>query len=160
MAPLWKCLQLSVDLSISRAYQEELQALSGVQRELEITVREKSSLQMELSTLEGKYRVMETLRDSQQTELQSLKVGDRVKLGHVSGSTHTFSHTHTSAAPPGDAVGPGVDPKPCAGEPARRPGGEPLAPRARGAAEGRDPCWGNGTQAAAQHRSGAQGLLE
>lgn len=55
-------------------YQEELQALSGVRRELDLTVREKSSLQMELTTLEGKYRVMETLRDSQQAELQSLKV--------------------------------------------------------------------------------------
>lgn len=55
-------------------YQEELQALSGVRSELETTIREKSNLQRELSTLEGKYRVMETLRDSQETELQSLKV--------------------------------------------------------------------------------------
>lgn len=29
---------------------------------------------MELSNLEGKYKVMETLRDSQETELQTLKV--------------------------------------------------------------------------------------
>lgn len=86
----WKHLQLSVDVSISRVYQEELQALSGVQRELDITTREKSNLQMELSTLEGKYRVMETLRDSQQTELQSLKVRNRVKLGHVSARRRTF----------------------------------------------------------------------
>lgn len=35
---------------------------------------EKSSLQVELSNLEGKYKVMETLRDSQETELQTLKV--------------------------------------------------------------------------------------
>lgn len=57
-----------------RVYQEELQALSGVRSELETTIREKSNLQRELETLEGKYRVMETLRDSQETELQSLKV--------------------------------------------------------------------------------------
>uniref|UniRef100_A0A8D3D733 Kinesin-like protein n=1 Tax=Scophthalmus maximus TaxID=52904 RepID=A0A8D3D733_SCOMX len=33
-----------------------------------------STLQKELSNLEGKYKVMETLRDSQETELQTLKV--------------------------------------------------------------------------------------
>lgn len=81
---------------MSREYQEELQALSGVQRELDLTIREKSGLQTELSTLEGKYRVMETLRDSQQTELQSLKVAHRVKQGHVSGSTRHFSNIHAS----------------------------------------------------------------
>lgn len=55
-------------------YQEELQALSGVRSELDMTTREKNILQKELSTLEGKYRVMETLRESQETELQTLKV--------------------------------------------------------------------------------------
>lgn len=59
-------------------YREELEALSGVQRELEISTREKSSLQMALSALEGKYRVIETLRDTQQTELDSLKVRNGV----------------------------------------------------------------------------------
>lgn len=142
-------------------YQEELQALSGVQRELDITTREKSNLQMELSTLESKYRVMETLRDSQQTELQSLKVGNRVPLGHVSRiEMHVSEYSHPSATPPGDAVGPGVDPEPRAGEPAGRPGGDPLPPGACGPAERRAACRGDGTQAATQHCSGAQGSLE
>ncbi|XP_037618768.1 LOW QUALITY PROTEIN: carboxy-terminal kinesin 2-like, partial [Sebastes umbrosus] len=35
---------------------------------------EKSTLEKELSNLEGKYKVMETLRDSQETELQTLKM--------------------------------------------------------------------------------------
>lgn len=35
---------------------------------------DKSTLQKELSNLEGKYKVMETLRDSQETELQTLKM--------------------------------------------------------------------------------------
>lgn len=55
-------------------YEEELQALTGVRDELELVSSEKSSLQVELSNLEGKYKVMETLRDSQETELQTLKV--------------------------------------------------------------------------------------
>lgn len=59
---------------ISRTYEEELQVLCGVQDELEKVSSEKSTLQKELSNLEGKYKVMETLRDSQETELQTLKV--------------------------------------------------------------------------------------
>lgn len=55
-------------------YEEELQALSGVREELEKVSSDKSTLQKELSNLEGKYKVMETLRDSQETELQTLKV--------------------------------------------------------------------------------------
>ncbi|XP_008329180.1 kinesin-like protein KIFC1 isoform X2 [Cynoglossus semilaevis] len=55
-------------------YEEELQALTGVRDELELVSSEKSSLQVELSNLEGKYKVMETLRDSQETELQTLKM--------------------------------------------------------------------------------------
>lgn len=55
-------------------YEEELQALSGVREELEKVSSDKSTLQKELSDLEGKYKVMETLRDSQETELQTLKV--------------------------------------------------------------------------------------
>ena len=56
-------------------YEEELQALSGVRDELEKVSSDKSTLQTEFSNLEGKYKVMETLRDSQETELQTLKVG-------------------------------------------------------------------------------------
>ncbi|XP_037650566.1 kinesin-like protein KIFC1 [Sebastes umbrosus] len=55
-------------------YEEELQALSGVRNELEKVSSEKSTLEKELSNLEGKYKVMETLRDSQETELQTLKM--------------------------------------------------------------------------------------
>ncbi len=54
--------------------EKELQALSGVRDELERVSSDKSTLQKELSNLEGKYKVMETLRDSQETELQTLKV--------------------------------------------------------------------------------------
>ncbi|KAM9737982.1 kinesin-like protein KIFC1 [Menidia menidia] len=55
-------------------YELKLQALSGVREELEKVSSDKSSLQKELSNLEGKYKVMETLRDSQETELQTLKM--------------------------------------------------------------------------------------
>lgn len=57
-----------------RTYEEELQGLSGVRDELKAVSSEKTTLQKELSNLEGKYKVMETLRDSQETELQTLKV--------------------------------------------------------------------------------------
>nr|QDD67327.1 kinesin protein KIFC1 [Larimichthys polyactis] len=53
-------------------YEDELHALLGVRDELEKVSSDKSTLQKELSNLEGKYRVMETLRDSQETELQTL----------------------------------------------------------------------------------------
>lgn len=55
-------------------YEDELHALSGVRDELEKVSSDKSTLQKELSNLEGKYKVMETLRDSQETELQTLTV--------------------------------------------------------------------------------------
>lgn len=64
---------LSLSLIFSE-YEVELQILSGVRDELEKVMSDKSTLQKELSNLEGKYRVMETLRDSQETELQTLKV--------------------------------------------------------------------------------------
>ncbi|XP_029023608.1 kinesin-like protein KIFC1 isoform X2 [Betta splendens] len=54
-------------------YELELQILSGVRDELEKVSSDKSTLQKELSNLEGKYRVMETLRESQDMELQTLK---------------------------------------------------------------------------------------
>ena len=46
----------------------------GVRDDLEKVSGIKSLLEKELSNLEGKYKVMETLRDSQETELQTLKV--------------------------------------------------------------------------------------
>ncbi|KAM6973853.1 kinesin-like protein KIFC1 [Tautogolabrus adspersus] len=55
-------------------YEEKLQALSGVQAELEQVCSDKGTLEKELSNLEAKYKVMETLRDSQETELQTLKM--------------------------------------------------------------------------------------
>ncbi|XP_076006010.1 kinesin-like protein KIFC1 [Genypterus blacodes] len=55
-------------------YEEELQALSGVRDELERVVSDKSTLQTELSNLEEQHKVMVTLRDSQETELQTLKM--------------------------------------------------------------------------------------
>lgn len=61
-------------LFVLRAYEEDLQVLSGVRDELETVSSEKTALQKELSNLEGKYKVMETLRDSQETELQTFKV--------------------------------------------------------------------------------------
>lgn len=39
---------------------------------------DKSALQKELSNLEDRYKVMETLRDSQETELQTLKVSSQL----------------------------------------------------------------------------------
>lgn len=48
--------------------------LSGVRNEVENVTNEKSLLQTKLSNLEESYRVMETLRNSQETELQALKV--------------------------------------------------------------------------------------
>lgn len=57
-----------------RTYEEQLQLLSGVQDELERVSTEKATLQKELSGLESKYSVVETLRSSQETELQTLKV--------------------------------------------------------------------------------------
>lgn len=68
---LIKCLVFAADF---REYLEELQLLSGVRDELEKVSGDRSALQKELSNLEAKYKVMETLRDSQETELQTLKV--------------------------------------------------------------------------------------
>lgn len=67
------CVLLNV-FSFPSENEKELQALSGVRDELERVSSDKSALQKELSNLEGKYKVMETLRDSQETELQTLKV--------------------------------------------------------------------------------------
>lgn len=55
-------------------YEVELHALLGVREELEKVSSDKCTLEKELSNLEGKYKVMETLRDTQETELQTLKM--------------------------------------------------------------------------------------
>lgn len=55
-------------------YEAELVALSGVRKELEKVTDERNLLQMKLSNLEESYKVMESLRNSQETELQALKV--------------------------------------------------------------------------------------
>lgn len=61
-------------------YEEKLQALSGVCDELERVSSDKNTLEKELSNLEGKYKVMETLCDSQETELQTLKVKSDARI--------------------------------------------------------------------------------
>lgn len=48
--------------------------MSGLRDELETVSSDKCTLEKELSSLESKYKVVETLRDSQETELQTLKV--------------------------------------------------------------------------------------
>lgn len=63
-----------MSLFVLRTYEEELQVLSGVRDQLETISSEKMALEKELSNLKGKYKVMETLRDSQETELETLKV--------------------------------------------------------------------------------------
>ncbi|KAK0148033.1 Carboxy-terminal kinesin 2 [Merluccius polli] len=67
-----------------RAYQKELQELSMVRKALDKTVSERTALQTELTivqreltNLQDKHKVMETLRDSQELQLQTLKM----KLG-------------------------------------------------------------------------------
>ncbi|XP_077364116.1 kinesin-like protein KIFC1 [Festucalex cinctus] len=66
-----RAAEMERDLSKS---QERLRVLLGVQEELERVSSEKKTLQTELSNLRDKYRVMETLRDSQETENQTLKM--------------------------------------------------------------------------------------
>lgn len=48
--------------------------MTGVRDQLETVLGEKTTLQKKLSNLEGNYKVLETLRESQETELQALKV--------------------------------------------------------------------------------------
>lgn len=69
-------LTLLLSSGVFREYERKLQVLAGVQDELEKVLSDKNFLQKELTNLEGKYKVMETLRDSQETELQTLKVND------------------------------------------------------------------------------------
>ncbi|XP_028254430.1 kinesin-like protein KIFC1 [Parambassis ranga] len=57
-----------------RVYKVQLHELSGVKEDLEKVSNDKNFLEKELANLEGKYKVMETLRDSQETELQTLKM--------------------------------------------------------------------------------------
>ncbi|XP_033831714.1 kinesin-like protein KIFC1 [Periophthalmus magnuspinnatus] len=56
------------------AFQKQLEELSGVQEELEKVSTERDTLQKSLCNLEDKYKIMETLRDSQEVELQTLKM--------------------------------------------------------------------------------------
>ncbi|XP_056144919.1 carboxy-terminal kinesin 2-like [Lampris incognitus] len=54
-------------------YEVELKALLGVTEELEKTTSDKNNLQRDLSNLCDKYKAMETFRDTQELELQTLK---------------------------------------------------------------------------------------
>ncbi|XP_068603727.1 kinesin-like protein KIFC1 [Brachionichthys hirsutus] len=56
------------------AYEQDLQALRGLQDELERVSKEKSLIQQELSNAQSRCSVMETLLDSRETELQTLKM--------------------------------------------------------------------------------------
>uniref|UniRef100_A0A3Q1E9W2 Kinesin-like protein n=1 Tax=Acanthochromis polyacanthus TaxID=80966 RepID=A0A3Q1E9W2_9TELE len=73
-----KVLEMEQELVRQRSqisdYENELQVLSGVRDELEKVSTDRNCLQKELSNLESKYKVMETLQDSQETELQTLKL--------------------------------------------------------------------------------------
>lgn len=57
-----------------RTYQTELQDLAGVREELERAMSERTTLQRERTHLQDKNTVLETLRDSQGLELQTLKM--------------------------------------------------------------------------------------
>ncbi|XP_069032343.1 kinesin-like protein KIFC1 [Embiotoca jacksoni] len=73
-----KVVEMQKELERQRSqiskYEEELQTLSGVRDELEKVSSDRSVLQKELSNFEVKYKVMETLRDSHEMELQTLKM--------------------------------------------------------------------------------------
>ncbi|XP_051925983.1 kinesin-like protein KIFC1 isoform X2 [Hippocampus zosterae] len=66
-----RAAEMEKDLSENR---ERLQALCGVQEELERVSSEKKMLQAEVNNLQDKNRVLETLRHSQETEIQTLKM--------------------------------------------------------------------------------------
>ncbi|XP_054619472.1 kinesin-like protein KIFC1 [Dunckerocampus dactyliophorus] len=66
--------ELSRQMSLVSEQEDKLQTLLGVQDELEKVCVEKNALQKELANLESQYKVMETLRDTQETELQTLKM--------------------------------------------------------------------------------------
>ncbi|XP_037548765.1 kinesin-like protein KIFC1 [Nematolebias whitei] len=55
-------------------YEVELQALSGVRKELEKVSSEKSVLEKKLCNLEESFKALETLRNSQEAELQATKM--------------------------------------------------------------------------------------
>nr|XP_057903231.1 kinesin-like protein KIFC1 [Doryrhamphus excisus] len=71
--------ELSKLRSLISTQEEKLQALLGVQDELEKVSGEKNTLQKAVANLESQYKVMETLRDTQETELQTLKMTLSVK---------------------------------------------------------------------------------
>ncbi|CAK6971642.1 carboxy-terminal kinesin 2-like [Scomber scombrus] len=85
-------------------YEEELQALSGVRDELEKVSSDKSTLQKEFSNLEGKYKVMETLSDSQETELQTLKMKLSVQESTLTRVQNTLKDTEEEVCSLKDTV--------------------------------------------------------
>ncbi|XP_056147042.1 carboxy-terminal kinesin 2-like [Lampris incognitus] len=66
--------ELDKQRNLISEYEVELKALLGVKEELEKTISDKNNLQRDLSNLHDKYKAMETLRDSQELELQTLKM--------------------------------------------------------------------------------------
>ncbi|KAK1879814.1 Carboxy-terminal kinesin 2 [Dissostichus eleginoides] len=95
---------VAVQRSQISEYEEELQALSGVREELDKVSSEKTSLEKQLSNLEGKYKVMETLRDSQETELQTLKVMLSVQESTLSHLQLTLRDAEEEVRSLGDTV--------------------------------------------------------
>ncbi|XP_062291948.1 carboxy-terminal kinesin 2-like [Scomber scombrus] len=85
-------------------YEEELQALSGVRDELEKVSSDKNTLQKEFSNLEGKYKVMETLSDSQETELQTLKMKLSVQESTLTRVQNTLKDTEEEVCSLKDTV--------------------------------------------------------
>ncbi|KAJ0054886.1 hypothetical protein NL108_007141, partial [Boleophthalmus pectinirostris] len=75
------------------AFQKQLEELSGVQEELEKVSMEKDTLQKSLCNLEGKYKIMETLRDSQEVELQTLKMKLSVQESSLARLQQTLRET-------------------------------------------------------------------
>lgn len=72
-------------------YEVELQALSGVRKELEKVSSEKSVLEKKLCNLEESFKALETLRNSQEAELQAMKVkGLPLNTGVLNAGVHSF----------------------------------------------------------------------
>ncbi|KAK7899337.1 hypothetical protein WMY93_020190 [Mugilogobius chulae] len=67
--------------------------LSGVEEELVQVSTERDTLHKDLSNLEGKYKIMETLRDSQEAELQILKMKLSVQESSLARLQQTLADT-------------------------------------------------------------------
>lgn len=136
----------------------QLHELAGVKEDLEKVSNDKNFLEKELTNLEGKYKVMETLRDSQETELQTLKVknlqldnsGRWLKIFPCYEYINILIDTQLACLQSlslsllftaDETVGAGVNTDPSARKPQKHRGRSPLSERDCGPAEGRASCW-------------------